>query len=245
MVSFKKLLPFLGSFILISCGSKETTIQVLAASGLKKGLTPLVEKYQKEHQQVNIKVIYGGSGNLLVLLKEKKGDIFIPAGEFYIKKAEEWNLIDTKSVKVLTEFVPVLVVKNKLFPKIKTLQDLTKMDIKIGIGDPRAAAVGKVSKIILEKAGIWNLLKDKISVKTATVSQLLVYLKTGQIDAAIIWKHLVRNLKGYVVIPIPKSLLITEKVEIAIANFSKNRQTVKNFENFIFQNREALRKNLY
>lgn len=245
MVWLRKLIPLLGILILFSCNGEKTTIQVLTASGLKKAFNPLVEKYQKEHPKVNVKVIYGGSGNLLALLKEKHGDIFIPAGDYYIKKAEEWNLIEPNSVKVLTEFVPVLVVKNKFSQRIKSLKDLTKVDIKIGIGDPRAASVGKVGKLILEKAGIWNLVKDKISVKTPTVSQLLVYLKTGQIDGAIIWKHLVKNLKGFKVIPIQKQYLITEKVEITIAKFSKNKRKAEDFENFIFQNKEVLEKGIH
>jgi len=231
------------AFTFFSCSSKsKTSLVVLTASGLKEPFNQLVEKYQKEHPEEEIKVIYGGSGNLLALLEEGKGDLFIPAGEFYIKLALKRELIDPSTVRELTQFVPVLVVKDSFASKVKDLKDLVKVPLKVGLGDPKAASIGRVSKQILEKAGIWNLLKDKIVVKTATVSQLLVYLKTGQIDATIIWKHLVRNLKGFKVIPITKPYLVVEKVEISVSKTTKYKMEAESFETFLLENRKFFDK---
>jgi len=228
--------------ILLSCSSSKEELTVLTASGLREPFSKLVENYQKIHPEVNIKVIYGGSGNLLALLSQGQGDIFIPAGEYYIEKAKERNLIDSTTVKVIAQFVPVLVVKKELLQKVSKLEDLTKFDLKIGIGDPKAASIGRVSKKILENLGIWEKIQNKIAVRTATVSQLLIYLKTKQVDAAIIWKHLAKQLKDYAIIPIPQRCLITEKVEISVASFTKNRKLAEDFENYIEKHKKELEK---
>ncbi len=230
------------SFSLLFSCNKENTITVLTASGLKEPFNQIVELYQKQHPNVEIKVIYGGSGELLAILSTKKGDLFIPAGEFYTEEAAKRKLIDTSTTRELVKFVPVLVVKEKFLKEVKSLKDLTKVELKLGIGDPKAASIGRVSLLMFQKLGIWNQIEEKIVVKTPTVSQLLLYLKTGQIDATIIWKHLTKDLKGFGVIEIPPDIRIDEKVEVSISSFTENRMEAERFERFLLEHKDTFKR---
>ncbi len=215
---------------------------VLAAAGLKEPMAELAESYRKSHPKVNLKVVYAGSGDLLAQLRTKKGDLYIPASQFYMEKAINRHLIDPKTVKVLAYHVPVLVVRKNKAKEINALRDLEKADIRLGIGDPKAAAIGRISVEILKRAGLYDALKGKIAVETPTVNQLLVYLKTGQIDAAIIWKELALRLKGFKVIEIPPSLGGVEKVEVGVSAFAKDRAHTLEFENYLLEHREIFKK---
>jgi len=236
------ILTFTGALFINSCGSqKENRITVLAAAGLKEPMTQLVEQYKKEHPKSDLILVLGGSGDLLAMLKNGKGDLYIPASDYYMKRAVGLKLVDPQTVKVVAYHVPVLVVRKDKAGQIKTFKDLINADLRIGLGDSKAAAIGKLSDEILNRTGIYQKVLPKIVVRTPTVNQLLVYLKTGQIDAAIVWKELTPLLgKDFIVIPIGGDFY--RKVTAGVTTFSKNRKGALDFENYLIEHRNTFQR---
>jgi len=234
---FRLLLPLL--LFILSCSHKEK-LTVLSAAGLKEPVTEIVEKYKKEHPNVEIDTVFSGSGSLLVKLKAGLGDVYIPATEDYIKEAEREGLIKPKSVKILAYHEPVVIVRKGL--NVKDLKDLLQKDITIGIADPKEAAIGKVTYGIFRKAGIWDELEKKAKVKTATVNQLVLYFNTGQIDAAVIWKELASKVKGGNILRIPKGLRVLEAIPAGATAFSKVQERAEDFISFAFKERKVFEK---
>jgi molybdate transport system substrate-binding protein len=234
---FLILLISLPSLLLTSCGDKKE-LTVLAAAGLKEPFSQAVESYEKKHPEVDIKVVYAGSGSLLVKLKNRLGDLYIPAAESYIKTAVGEGLVDPQTVKVLAYHRAVLVSKKP----IEDIYSFYKVCSRIGISDPKEAAIGKVTYGLLTKMGLWEKIQPKVAVKTSTVNQLLLYLQNGQIDCAIIWKELAKKLKGFTVIEFPQRLGGLEKIPVGVTTFSSDPQLAKDFENFLLRNREVFRK---
>ncbi len=226
------------ALLLFSCSQKEK-ITVLAAAGLKEPITQLVNLYEKNRKGVEVNLVLQGSGDLLTLLEAKKGDLYIPAAASYMGEAVRRKLIDPKTVGVLAYHVPVLVVKEDKAKGVKNLDDILQRSLKIGIGDPKAAAIGKLSVEILKRLGLYGRFMKKVVVETATVNQLLLYLRSGQLDAAIVWKELARKLKGFKVIPLGGEV---EKVEVGITTFSKNRKAAEDFEKFLLKHSEVFEK---
>lgn len=239
-MGFKKLLFSLSGVVFFLSCSDEKKITVLAAAGLKEPLTALAQKFEKNAPKTKVELVFSGSGSLLVKLKNRLGDLYIPAAESYIKEAQKEGLIDPKRVKILAYHIPVLVVRKGL--PIKSFYDLLKENIKLGISDPKEAAIGKVTYKIFKKAGIWEKIQPKIKVKAATVNQLILYFNTGQIDAALIWKELASKVKDAIIVEIPKPLAEYEAIPIGITAFSQNPKGAQKFENFLLKERELFRK---
>ena len=233
------LLLVLSVLFFTSCGREGITS--LTAAGLKEPFLHLVEKYKGEHPGEKVDVVFAGSGNLLVKLENRLGDLYIPASYSYMEEAVKRNLIDPKTVKILAYHRPVLVVRNSFAGNVKSLEDLLKVDLKIGIADPKEAAIGRVTYRILKKAHLWEALQPKIAVKTATVNQLLLYLKSGAIDAAIVWGELARKLKGVAVIELPPSLVEREPIPVGVTTFTKNREAAVKFETYLLKHREVFK----
>ncbi|MDF7680432.1 substrate-binding domain-containing protein [Enterobacteriaceae bacterium ESL0689] len=87
---------------------------------------------------------------------------------------------------------------------ISTFADLAKSDLKLGMGDPQAIALGRSGEKLLALSGYGEPLRDKVVVRTATIKQLVMYLLNGDIDAAIIGRtDAVKNKDKLVLLPTP------------------------------------------
>jgi molybdate transport system substrate-binding protein len=236
---WKLFFPLLAVFLLVSCQQKKS-LNILTAAGLKEPFQEEVNLYKEKHPEVSLNVVYAGSGSLLIKLEKGLGDLYIPASVSYMETAERKGLIDPKSVKIVAYHEPVLVVRKGI--KLKSVYDLAKLNIRLGIADPREAAIGKVSYEILKKAGLWKKLKDKIAVKTPTVNQLILYLKENQIDAAIVWKELALKLKNVQIVEFPGNLKELEAIPIGVSTFSENKKEAEQFENFLLKHRKIFEK---
>jgi len=229
-------IPFLTFLVfLFSCNQKKESLEILSAAGLKEPITKLAEEYKRQHPDTELNLILAGSGELLTELSQGRGDIFIPAAEYYMNVALKRGLIIPESVKVVGKHIPVLVVRKEKAHVVRSFNDLKTADVRLGIGDPNIAAIGKISYRILEKAKLLPYVEKRIVVKTPTVNQLLIYLNSGQIDAAIVWKELTKKLQNVVVIPIPSEVNVVEKIEVGIAKHTKNQKMAKEFEDFLIK----------
>ena len=227
------ILLFTPLVLLLSCNQKKRSLEILAAAGLKEPITKLAKEYEKQHPDTELNLIFAGSGELLVQLVQGRGDIFLPAAEYYMNVALKKELIIPETVRVVGEHLPVLVVREEKANLIRSFYDLKNADIRIGVGDPKVAAIGKITYLILEKSKLLPYVRKKIIVETPTVNQLLIYLNSGQIDAAIVWKELTKKLQNAVVVPIPPEVNIVEKIEVGIAKHTRNLKAAEDFERFL------------
>lgn len=214
----------------------------LTAAGLKEPFLRVVELYKREHPQREVDTVFAGSGSLLVKLENHLGDLYIPASYSYIEEAVRKGLVDPQTVKILAYHEPVLLIRKPFAGEIKSIYDLARVNLRIGISDPREAAIGRVTYEILRKAGLWNELQKKIVVRTPTVNQLLLYLKSGDIDAAFVWEELADKVPNAVKVKIPPSLVEREPIPVGVTTFTKHRKEALDFENFLLRHREIFRQ---
>ena len=95
--------------------------------------------------------------------------------------------IDQSTMKNIVKHVPIIMVPGGNPAGIKVLDDLARPGVKVALCDPKAAAIGKVSKKMLEEANLFEGVKPNVAVFAPTANQLLVYIALGQADAAINW----------------------------------------------------------
>ena len=195
------------------------TVVVCSGAGLMKPMNEIISLFENE-TGAKVEVHYGGSAEIFSMLQTTCGcDVFIPGAWYYTEQAMKKGYILNNTVRNVTEHIPVIAVPEGNPKGIHSLKDLAKPGVRVVLGDPKACAIGKVAKKILEKNGLWEEVKPNVVVFAPTVNQLLVYLTTGQADAAIIWEDMVTwaQAKGKVeVIPIPPDENMIKTIPTAV-----------------------------
>ncbi|WP_297535473.1 molybdate ABC transporter substrate-binding protein [Thermococcus sp.] len=182
------------------------TVVVCSGAGLMKPMNEIISLFENE-TGAKVEVRYGGSGEIFGILETSCGcDVFVPGSYYYLEEAAQRGYILNGTIINVTKHIPVIIVPKGNPAHVESLRDLAKPGVKVVLGDPKACAIGRVAEKILKNAGIWGNVSRNVIAYAPTVNQLLVYIATGQADAAIAWEDTVTwaQARGKVqVIPIP------------------------------------------
>lgn len=221
------------SGVFISGSDEDGTVEVLAAASLSKVGPELIEKFNEKYPNIKVNAKYGGSGELFATLEtQKQGDIFMPAAYKYMNDAMTNGYMENDTVTNITENIPVIVVQKGNPKNITSIKDLSRSDVKVGLGEPEGPAIGKTSETILNKN---NVTANPI-VTTTTVNQLLTYMVSGEIEVTIIWKDMTVWEEGkdkIEVIEIPDDQNSPSTIPVGITQFSKDKDSSEKFQEFI------------
>lgn len=210
-------------------------ITVCSGAGLIKPMNELIESFENE-TGADIEVRYGGSAELFGILTSKECDVFIPGDFYYTGQAMEKNYVFNESVTNLTLHVPVIAVPAENPANISRLEDLAEPGVKLALGDPNGPAIGKVSEAICTEAGILSAVENNTIVETATVNQLLIYVVSGEVDAAIIWEDMTSwgEASGKLeIIPIPEEQNKIKTIPTAVSVYTEDSELAEAFNSYI------------
>src|SRR5262249_54961985 len=168
---------------------------VYCAAGLKVPIEQIAREYEEEYG-VQVQLTYSGSQTLLTNLEvSKRGDLFISADEFYIAKAREKGLLDEDIP--LARMTAVLAVRKGNPKGLRSLKGLIeRKDVRLAQAEPGAAAIGMLTKKVLEKTGRWEALRKRTNITEGTVTDVANAVKLGSVDAGIVWDAVVRQYAG-------------------------------------------------
>lgn len=206
-------------------------LRLYAGAGLRPAVEKLVAAFESE-TGIQVAPDYGGSGLILSrAIADDQADLFLPGDAWYVDR------LQAKSSKVAEQetvayFVPAIIVSRGNPKGIHGLEDLAMPGVRIGLGDPKACQIGRVSAKILEQAGIHP---DPAALQQSlTVNELGVWVKTRNVDAAIVWDAIAKNIAADVdIIPIPAARTIISKVVLASLNQSRSPGDCKRFLAFV------------
>src|SRR5262245_27556311 len=143
-------------------------LTVYCAAGLKAPVEAVARRYEDEYG-VRVNLQYGGSQTLLANIEVgQRGDLYLPADDYYIDAAREKHLID--ETIPLARMTPVLAVRPGNPKQIHSFVDLLKSDARVAQANPDAAAIGKITRDKLRKTGQWEALKARTTVLKPTVN---------------------------------------------------------------------------
>lgn len=172
----------------------EKSLMLFCGAGVRVAAESLIAAFQKQHG-VKIDATYGGSGHLMGQISTyRRGDIFLPGDDWYVDEAVAKGLALKETKRVLAYFVPVIIVPKGNPAGVKDLRDFSRPGIRIGIGDPRACAIGKQTLKILAKNKIeFDSVKPQAIYQSSTVEELGVATGMRSIDAALVWDITARH----------------------------------------------------
>lgn len=216
----------------------KTTLLVYSGAGLKSAMDELEQGFEKIYPDVDVVISYGGSGQIFGQFStSKRGDIFIPGSEYYTKQGIAQGLVYEEMTKSITYHIPVILVRKGNSEDITSLKDLAMPGLKIALGDVRQSAIGRLSKEILERQGLYEDIKNNnLVVTTATVNELFIYVGIGKVDATIVWEDNVGILAGQGkvdVVEIDPVNNIIKTIPVSVCKCTKHLGLAKEFMNFV------------
>jgi len=215
-------------------GSKSEPRELLlyCGAGIRPPVEEMIDAFEREH---GVKVVgdYAGSEVLLSKLKlARKGDLYMPGDKHYVDQATAEDMI--LSQKSVCYFVPTILVRKGNPKNIRGLQDLVGEGVKLGLGDPKACAIGRKTKQIFEKNGIpWEQVEKNLAFQSMTVNELGMQIQAGSLDAVIVWDAIAAYYSEHgIQVPIPPEKNVISTVNVGVLSFTKNRSLAEKFVEF-------------
>jgi molybdate transport system substrate-binding protein len=244
-----------GATLLFGCGSHKsgesgstrTKLLLYCGAGIRPPVQEIVETFERE-QGVKMDIDFEGSNVLLSKIElAHKGDLYMPGDKHYIDQAAAEGMI--LSDKPACYFVPTILVQKGNPKNIHDLKDLLRADVKLGIGDPNACAVGRKTKKIFAKNNIpWADVEKNVAFQSLTVNELGMQVQARSLDAVIVWDAIARYYKTYGdMVPIPRSENIISTIDVGVLLFTKHKELAQKFVDFVTSQRggDIFRKHFY
>lgn len=170
-------------------------------------LRPAIEKTLAEFQQregVRITTVYNGCGILVGQMKTgERPDMYFSCDRQFMDQVRD--LFDQPTVVSSNQLVIAVPKGNK--HGLKTLKDLAKPGLKVGVGHEQQCALGAITKETFLKTGTYAAVQKNIVVQSPSGDLLIVQLRGGSLDVVLAYQSNVtpyaNEIDGIPVIGIP------------------------------------------
>ena len=186
---------------------------------------PVIQKFE-EREGVEFTRVYNGCGILVAQIKAgTMPDAYLTCDTSFM--AQVSPLFDNIEDVTTTKIIIITQLGN---PKgIKTFADLTKKGLKVGSCNPEQSALGAIVKNMLVKQQLWDKILPNICSQTPTADLLVNQLRTGALDAAIVYISNVTKVKDKVNIVYLQGPDDSAVQNYGIVKKSNNRWVMKRF----------------
>jgi molybdenum ABC transporter molybdate-binding protein len=218
----------------------ERPLVLFCAPAVREPMEEIIKLYEEQTGQ-KVVVTYGPSESILTQMElSKQGDLFFPADESYIDKAQKKGLLGN-SLPVAR--MHAILVVNPNFPKkIEKWADLVSGDVRIAQASS-AAAIGFLTANRLEPRK-WQALKARTTYEAGNVSEVAAVVQIGaeskarsgnRIDAGIVWNAMQtqKSCQGLKAVRLPELDAVTASVKIAVVAKSGRKKEASDFATFV------------
>jgi molybdate transport system substrate-binding protein len=217
---------------LLNSSSQTKELLLYCAAGIRPPVDELVEVFRRDYRG-RIAVDYAGSEMLLSTIRlARRGDLYMPGERYYIEQAKRENMI--LSHRAVCYWVATILVQKGNPKNIRALEDLFQGGLKLGLGDPNACAIGRVTQQILAKNDIaWEDIKERVAYQSLTVNELGMQIQARALDAVIVWDAIAQYYSQYGdQIPIAPAKNMISTVDIGVLTFTKQKELAEKFVDF-------------
>lgn len=175
-----------------------------------------IQSFEKR-EGVIIERVYNGCGILVSQIKAgQRPDAYLTCDITFMDQVQE-HFVDIEDV---SNTLILIAVKSGNPKNVTGLHDLLKEDMRIGVCNPQQSALGALVKTLLEGKGIWDKLQPNIYSQTPTADLLVNQLRTGSLDAVIVYEANVAQVRDKVT-----TIAIDDPLAMALQNFGIGRNS--------------------
>jgi len=163
-------------------------ITVYAAASLQDALQVLAPGCESE-AGARFVFNFGGSNDLArQIVAANKADVFFSADDAWMDHVAKAGLVDEASRRTLLSNRLVVVVPRGSEGSITGAASLAAAPVRrVALADPDAVPAGRYAKAWLEKAGIWDQVRDKVA-PFPDVRSTLSAVEAGMVDAGVVYR---------------------------------------------------------
>lgn len=223
-------------FVSLGC-EKNRELLFHAGVGQKSAMTEMQSAFEKENPKIKVNFSYKGSGYFIAdVTRSKQGDLYLPGEEFYFLQAVEKGFIKDYDPKrdVPAYFTTVIITPKGNPAKITKVEDFAKPDVRVGLGNAQACAIGLWHEKTFKKAGVWDAVQKNAVMSAKCIPELGNAAQHKSIDATIVWgSTALLYLKDVEVIPIEQKYRGAIRVPVGTLTFSKFSSEAETLKKFI------------
>jgi len=234
---------FLGSVLLLgilcyllyrevrqTSGATDAPLVVYCAEALRIPADDIAKDYERETGQ-KVELRLGASQSILTNLQLTKGDLFLPADDSYIAIAREKDLI--AETLPLAKMQAVVITRPGLSPPIATWSDLVRPGRKLGLANPEAAAISKLTRAHLQKAGRWDDIIKLQPTFMGNINEVGNAVQIGTIDAGIVFDAVAGHFPKAIVVRLPELEGVAAQIQVAVAKSSTQPTQALRFARYL------------
>jgi molybdate transport system substrate-binding protein len=250
----KKFMFFLVVFSLLlvqqSYGA-EKRLLFHAGLGQRMALNEIKEVFEQNHPDIKVNFSYKGSGYFIAdITRSKQGDLFMPGEEFYLLQAVERGFLTDYNPKtdIPAYFVTVIITPKGNPKNIKGIEDFARPGIRVGLGNPKACAIGIWHQKTFKKARIWEKVRENATMSAKCIPELGNASQHRAIDGTIVWATTaVLYLRDVEIIPIEHQYRGIIRLPVGVLKFARFREEAQKLMDFILsdEGRAIFHKHAY
>ncbi len=202
----------------------ETPELLFYSGGVNRAAIDNTVRKFEEREGVDVIRVYTGCGILVSQMKAgQEPDAYFSCDVSFMTQVED-RFSDITDISK-TDIIIAVPKGNPL--QIKILKDLSTADLKLGVCNHELSALGFLTKKLLESQNLWESVYSNVRVQTPTADLLVNQLRTGSLDAVVVYEANVAQIKNKIDI-----VRLTQKEAMALQNFgvslkSNNRYLTK------------------
>lgn len=231
-----KSIVIISIFTLSLFGAQKPNMLFYCGITMVKPMQEIATLFEKKNN-CTIKIVQGGSEDLYDSLKlSKKGDLYLPGADNYIKEYKKDGLFGKEAYIGFNQ--AAIFVKKGNPKKIKTLDSLVDDSIGTTLCNPDSGSIGKMTKTILTNykgEKFFNKAYD-VTLEIGTDSRNLnSSLLRNEIDMTVNWIAAGSTsdvAKNITIVPIDEKYAPKKKLVITTLGFSKNKNLAEEFIQF-------------
>ena len=226
------------SFLLLKPGShtksSRESLVLFCAAGLRLPIEQIRADFERECG-VQVDVQFGGSNTLLSQLQvSRAADLYLAADDAYLAIARDKGLV--RETIPIAHMVPVIVVPKGNPGAIGAIGDLLQEGLRVALGNPDQAAIGKQTRTALRASGDWDALERHVTrygVFKPTVPDVANSVKIGSVDAGIIWSATAAQYEDLEAIAVPELNAGASQITIGVTAWSEPSAAALNFARYV------------
>lgn len=230
------LLSLILLILLFSCKKEDKSpkkeLLIYCDITMVKPMSQVCQEFEKSHPGIKITLIQGGSQDLYNSLKKsRQGDLYLAGSDSYRKQNISEGLLG-ESLFLGHNQAAIVVKKGNPKGFTGDLNELATTNYSVVICSPASGSIGRMSKKILTKKGIFEKVIENTAFLATDSRNLTKAIKEGTADIVINWKATVlwpENSREVEMLPISEEFAPKKHLVLNSLTFSTEKELVKEF----------------
>ena len=221
----------------LGCGKERKVLLFHAGVGQRSSLNEIKELFCQRHPEVEVNFAYKGSGYFIAdITRSHEGDLYLPGEEFYMLQAVERGFIADYDPRrdIAAYFITVIITPRGNPKNIRKVEDFARPGVRVGLGNPKACAIGIWHEKTFKRAGIWEAVRKNAVMQAKCIPELGNATQHKLIDGTIVWATTaVLYLRDVEIIPLEPKYRGVVRLPVAILKFAKHPREAQMLKDLI------------